>query len=119
MQTKTPLIFEPNSENSERLEKLCQVTNLGVTELVNVLLDWPLTQIVDQHDSGLLQPVIQSFEYDTKEEALEIIARYERFISEDEPNIYHPDAKPARTRDGHWEIKFKSTHPSDEGARYQ
>jgi hypothetical protein len=43
MQTKTPLIFEPNSENSERLEKLCQVTNLGVTELVNVLLDWPLT----------------------------------------------------------------------------
>jgi hypothetical protein len=119
MQIETPLIFEPNPENAERLTKLCQVTNLGLSDLVNVLLDQPLTQIVDHHDSGLLRPVLQSFEYDTKEEALAVIAGYERFNSESDHFVYCDDAKPARTRDGRWEILFKSTHPDDEGAIYQ
>jgi len=35
---------EPTAEEREKI---------GVSELVNVLLDWPLTQIVDHHDSGL------------------------------------------------------------------
>jgi len=85
-----------------------------LSELVNVLLDWPLTQIVDDHDSGLLQPVLQ---YDTKEEALNVIARYESFVSEDGSGVYHSDAKPARTREGNWRILFKSIDPWDEPKR--
>jgi len=104
---------------ADHLEKLCQITNLGVSDLVNVLLDWPLTQIVDHHDSGLLQPVLQSFEYDTKEEALAAIAGYERFVSESDDCCYDHNAKPARTRDGRWRILFKSTDPDDEGAIYK
>jgi hypothetical protein len=113
--------FIPEPDISERLEKLCQAANLGVNEAINILLDSPLEQIIEHRDSGLLRPFFQSVEFDTKEEALAAIAGYERFISEDEGFDYSDDAKPARTRDGHWEIKFKSTHPWDEaeGARYQ
>jgi len=111
--------FIPEPDIAERLKKLCQVTNLRLSELVNVLLDWPLTQIVDHHDSGMFQPILQSFEYNTKEEALAAIAGYERFSFGNDHFVYCADAKPARTRDGHWEILFKGTHPWDEaeGAR--
>jgi hypothetical protein len=70
--------------------------------------------------SFLLQYCIQSSTYRDKEDALSIIARYESFVSEDDSGCYHPNAKPRRTREGDWEILFRSTHPWDEGeARYQ
>jgi hypothetical protein len=114
------ITFDAEPDVADHLEKLCRITSLGAGELINILLDPPLRQIIKDKDSGFLQCCIQAFVYEAKEEALEAIARYERFISEDESGCYHSDAKPARTRDGHWEILFKSTHPWDEGeARYQ
>jgi hypothetical protein len=110
------ITFDPEPDIAEKLQTLSQVVNLGAGDLINVLLRSPLSQIVDDHDCGLLRPIFQSFEYDTKEEALAVIASYEGFISEDASRVYHPDAKPARTRDGHWEILFKSTHLREQGA---
>jgi hypothetical protein len=111
--------FIPEPEIADRLEKLCQVASLKVGEVINILLDSPLEQIIERRDSSLLQCCIHPFVYDTKEEALETIAGYERFISESDDCCYDHDAKPARTRDGHWRILFKSIDPNEEGARYQ
>ena len=114
------ITFDPEPNVADRLEKLCQVTNQGAGTLINILLASPLWQTIETHDCDFLQCCIQPFVYDTKEEALEIIARYDRFISENDHFVYCADAKPARTRDGHWEILFKSTYPDDEGeGRYQ
>jgi hypothetical protein len=71
-----------------------------------------LRQIVEDKDASFLQCCIQPFVYDTKEEVLEVIAGYERFVAESDGR-YSDDAKPARTRDGYWKILFKSTHPWD------
>jgi integrase len=98
--------FDPEPDVAERLEMLCRITNLETGDLINNLLDSPLSQIIDDHDCGLLRPVLQSFEFDTKEEALAAIAGYDRFVSEDEGFHYSDDAKPARTRDGRWEILY-------------
>jgi hypothetical protein len=113
--------FDLEPELAEHLEKLCWITNLGAGELINLILEPPLSQIIEDHDTYLLQGFIHPLVFDTKEEALDIIARYEHFDSEDEDSgVYRYDVAPARTRDGHWEIKFKSTHPWDEGeAIYQ
>jgi hypothetical protein len=111
--------FIPEPEIADRLKKLCQAANLEASEAINILLDSPLEQIIGQRDSSLLQGCIHPFVYDTKEQALETIAGYERFISESDDGCYDHDAKPARTRDGHWRILFKSTDPDDEGAIYQ
>ena len=111
--TTNTVTFGPEPEVAECLEKLCLITNLDPSELINTLLASSLSQTIENNDSGLLQWLIRSFAYDTKEEALAVIAGYEGFISE--PNaagVYHDDARPARTRDGHWEILFKSTHRS-------
>jgi hypothetical protein len=114
------ITFDPEPEIAERLEKLCQAANLEVNDAINILLDSPLRADHRQRDSSLLQCCIHPFVYDTKEEALETIASYERFISESHDGCYDHDAKPARTRDGHWKILFKSTHPWDAGeAIYQ
>jgi hypothetical protein len=114
------ITFDAEPDVADRLEKLCQVTNQGAGTLINILLAPFLRQIIEYRDSDFLQCCIQPFAYDTKEEALDIVARYESFVSEDKSGCYHSDAKPARTCDGHWEILFKSTHPWDEGeARYQ
>ena len=109
------ITFTPDPDVADHLEKLCQVTNQGVGTLINILLAPFLRQLIEDRDSDFLQCCIPPFVYDTKEEALDIIARYESFVSEDDSGCYHSDAKPARTRDGHWEILFKSTHPWDEG----
>jgi hypothetical protein len=115
--------FDLDPHIAERLEKLCWITNLETGELINLLLESPLPNTIGDGDTDLLQYCIQSSTYRDKEDALSIIARYESFVSElkDAGDIcYHRDAKPARTRDGYWEIEFKSTHPCDEGeARYQ
>jgi hypothetical protein len=112
--------FTPEPDIARRLEKLCQAASLEPNEAINILLDSPLEQIIEHRDSGLLRPFFQAVEFDTKEEALAEIAGYERFVSEDEGFHYSDDAKPARTRNGRWEILFKSTHPWDaEEARYQ
>jgi hypothetical protein len=114
------ITFDAEPDVADHLEKLCRITNLGAGELINILLGPPLRQIIKDKDSGFLQCCVQPFVYGTKEEALDIIARYESFISEDGSGCYHPDAKPRRTRGGDWEVVFKSTHPWDEGeARYQ
>jgi hypothetical protein len=110
------ITFDAEPDVADHLEKLSRITNLGLNELINLLLESPLRQIIEDKDSDFLQCCIQPFVYDTKEEALAVIAGYERFVSEDEDACYHSDAKPARTRDGHWEILFKSSHPWDEGA---
>jgi hypothetical protein len=109
------IAFTPEPDVAERLEKLCQAASLEVNEAINILLDSPLEQIIEQRDSCLLQCCIHPFVYDTKEEALSVIAGYKRFVSEDDSRCYRSGAKPARTSDGHWEILFKSTHPWDEG----
>ncbi len=111
--------FIPEPEIAERLEKLCQVASLKANEVINILLDSPLEQIIEYRDSSQFQCCIQPFLYDTKEEALSAIAGYERFNSENDHFVYCDDAKPARTRDGHWEILFKSTDPDDDGAIYR
>lgn len=111
--------FTPEPEIAERLEKLCQVAKLEASEIINILLDSPLEQIIEARDSSLLRCCIHPFVYDTKEEALAVIAGYERFISESDNCCYDHDAKPAQTRDGQWRILFRSTHPDEEGAIYQ
>jgi hypothetical protein len=113
------ITFTPEPDIAERLERLCQVANLEPSEALNILIASPLEQIVEHRDSGLLLPFFQSFEFDTKEEALAAIAGYERFVSEDEGFHYSDDAKPARTRNGRWEILFKSTYPDDQPAIYR
>ena len=111
--------FIPQPDIAQRLKKLCQVTNLEASEAINILLDSPLEQIVEGRDSSLLQSCIRPFVYDTKEQELETIAAYERFISEADDGCYDHDAKPARTRGGHWQILFKSTIPDEQPAIYQ
>lgn len=112
--------FDLEPRIAEHLEKLSQVTSVEISELINILIGWQLRQIIEHHDTGLLEMFIHPLVFDTKEEALDIIARYESFVSEDVSGCYHPDAKPRRTRGGDWEVVFKSTHPWDEGeARYQ
>lgn len=113
------ITFEPEPDVADQLEKLCQVANLEASEVINILIASPLNQIIEDRDAGLLRPIFQSFEFNAKEEALQAIAGYERFVSEDDSFCYSDDAKPARTRDGHWEILFKSTHPDDEGVIYR
>jgi hypothetical protein len=112
--------FELEPELAEHLEKLCGITNLGTGELINTLLADPLRQIIEDGDAHLLQSCIQPFVYATKEEALETIARYKRFVSEGDASVYHYDVAPRRTREGDWEILFRSTHPWDAGeSRYK
>jgi hypothetical protein len=115
--------FDLEPDVADHLEKLCQITNLGSSELINLLLESPLRQTIGDGDTDLLQYCIQSSTYRDKEDALSIIARYESFVSELKyagDTCYHPDAKPKRTREGDWEILFKSTHPWDaEEAIYQ
>jgi hypothetical protein len=79
-----------------------------------------LRQIIEDKDAQFLECCIRPFLYETEEEALAVIAGYERFVSENEDACYVADAKPARTRDSSWKILFKSIHPWDaEEARYQ
>ncbi len=112
--------FIPEPEIADRLEKLCQAASLKISQAINILIDSPLELIIDHKDSYLLQCCIHPFLHDTEEEALAVIAGYERFVSEDESSCYHSEAKPRRTSEGHWEIVFKSTHPWDaDEARYE
>jgi hypothetical protein len=111
--------FIPEPEIADRLEKLCQAANLEVNDAINILLDSPLDQIIEQRDSSLLQCCIHPFVYGSKEEALETITRYKRFFSESDDCCYDHDAKPARTQDGAWRILFRNTDPDDEGAIYR
>jgi hypothetical protein len=114
------ITYDAKPDVADHLEKLSQVTSVEISDLINILIGSLLSQIIEDHDTGLLQDFIHPLIFGTKEEALDIIARYESFVSEDESSCYHPDAKPARTRDGHWEILFKSTHPWDaDEARYR
>jgi hypothetical protein len=114
------ITFDAEPDVADHLEKLSQVTSVEISDLINILIGSLLSQIIDHHDTGLLQDFIHPLLFDNKEEALAIIANYERFVSEDESGCHHPDAKPRRTRDGDWEIVFRSTHPWDaEEARYQ
>jgi hypothetical protein len=114
------ITFDAEPDLANHLEKLSQVTSVEISELINILIGSLLRQITEGHDTGLLQDFIHPLLFDTKEEALDIIARYERFVSEDDSGCYHPDAKPRRTREGDWEVVFKSTHPWDaDEARYQ
>jgi len=111
--------FDVEPDLGEHLEKLCRITNLGAGEIISLILEPPLRQIIEDHDTGLLQDFIHPLVFDTKEEALAVIDGYERFISESDNCCYDHDAKPARTRDGQWRILFRSTHPDEEGAIYQ
>jgi hypothetical protein len=95
--------FELESELAEHLERLCGITNLGTGELINTLLADPLRQIIEDGDAHLLQRYIQPFVYATKEEALETIARYKRFVPEGDASVYHYDVAPRRTREGDWD----------------
>lgn len=92
--------FIPEPEIADRLEKLCQVANFEASVAINILLDSPLEQIIEQRDSSLLRICIHPFVYDTKEQALETIGGYERFVAETEGYHYDHDAKLARTREG-------------------
>jgi hypothetical protein len=115
--------FDLEPHIAEHLEKLCRITKVGSSELINLLLESPLEQVFGLGDTSFLQAYIQPFVHETKEEALAVISGYEAFVTELRDagdTCYTADAKPARTRDGHWEILFKSTHPWDaEEARYQ
>jgi hypothetical protein len=111
------LTLNPRSQTAWK--NFARAASLDVGQAINILLDSPLEQIIETRDSSSLQCCIHPFVYDTKEEALAVIAGYERFISESDGCCYDHDAKPARTRDGHWRILFKSIDPNEEGARYQ
>lgn len=117
------ITFSPEPEVAARLEKLCQVTNLELDELLNTILDSPLRQIIEDGDTGLLQAFIKPYRYLDKEDALAVIQNYERFVAELKASgdtCFDDDAKPARTSDGYWRVLFKSTHPEEqEGAIYR
>ena len=112
--------FDLEPHIAEQLEKLSWITNLEPGELITFILEPPLNQIIEHHDTYLLQDFIHPLVFNTKEEALDIIARYEHFDSEDEDTgIYRYDVAPARMPNGFWKIMFRSTHPWDKGAIYQ
>jgi hypothetical protein len=117
------ITFTAEPEIAERLEKLCRITKVGSSELINLLLESPLEQVFGLGDTSLLRAYIQPFIHETKESAVEVIAGYEAFAAELRAagdTCCVADAKRRRTREDDWEVVFKSTHPWDEGeARYQ
>jgi hypothetical protein len=71
--------------------------------------------MIDEGDTGILSHFIRLLEFETKEDAMVVVRNYEAFVQQlrDAGDYcYHDDAKPARTKQGQWEILFKSTLPS-------
>jgi hypothetical protein len=111
------LTFSPEPEIAARLEKLCKITGLSIDQLLNTLLDDQTEQIVDDGDTNGIQWLLSPFNYDTKEAALGVIAGYDAFVAELKAagdRCYHDQAAPTRTKDGQWELVFKSTDPRGE-----
>jgi hypothetical protein len=101
---------------ANQLQYLHAITGEDISSLVNTILSPTLTQMIDDGDTGILSHFIGLLEFETKEEAMVVIKNYEAFVQrlrEGGDQCYHPDAKPARTKQGQWEILFKSTLPSN------
>jgi hypothetical protein len=109
-------IFEPDTGVEAQLKQLQQITGEDSSWLINTILSPTLTQMIDDGDTCVLSHFIGLLEFETKEDAMVVIKNYEAFVHrlrEGGDRCYHPDAKPARTKQGQWEILFKSTLPSN------
>jgi hypothetical protein len=49
------ITFTAEPEIAERLEKLCRITKVGSSELINLLLESPLEQVFGLGDNSLLR----------------------------------------------------------------
>jgi len=58
--------FDLEPHIAEQLEKLYWITNLEPGELITLILEPPLNQIIEDHDSYLLQGFIHPLVFDTK-----------------------------------------------------
>jgi len=52
------ITFDAEPGVADHLEKLCRTMNLGAGELINMFIESPLSQIIEDHDTGLLQGFI-------------------------------------------------------------
>jgi hypothetical protein len=103
-----------DKEVATHLQLLHEITGEDVSWLANEILSSPLSQIGDG-DTCALSHFIGLQEFETKEDAMVVVRNYETFLQklrDDGDRCYHPDAKPARTKQGQWQILFKSTLPS-------
>jgi hypothetical protein len=112
-----------DTDVAAQLRALHAITGEDVSCLANTILSSTLTQI-DEGDTCVLSHFIRSQEFETKEHAMVVVKNYEAFVQNLKDggcHCYHDDAKPARTKQGQWEILFKSTHPFNDAAveRYE
>jgi hypothetical protein len=95
-----------SSENSRRLELLSNISGTSAEAIVNQLLDQILGQVVNDGDTGLLEFVLRPLRYDSKEEVLAVISRYDAFASAQAHTS--SVAKPMReVSTGLWMIAFR------------
>jgi hypothetical protein len=74
------ITFEREPDIAEWLTELTRITGETPSDLINLILDPWLRQAIANGDTGLLQSVLQSFEFETKEEALVMLDGYNRFV---------------------------------------
>jgi hypothetical protein len=111
--------FNAEPEIAARIEKLRQITNLDLDQVINRLLSDNTEQIVDDGDTDGIQWLLSPYSFDRKEAALEAVRGYDAFIAELKAGgdrCYHDQAKAIR-KNGKWEIMFKSTDPRDVKAK--
>jgi hypothetical protein len=112
--------FNPTPDNARRLTKLAELTGLDSATLINLLLEAPLEQMIDEGDSDYLRSVLYQLRFPTKEAAAEVISRYEDFCTTIGACCYQASAAPMRDFcDGSWRLSFRSKNPEDAGARYE
>ena len=100
---------------ADQLRAYNAITGEDISSIVNTILSPTLTQMIDEGDTGILSHFIRLQEFETKEDAMVVVQNYESFVQKLKDagdRCYHDDAKPARTKQGQWEILFKSTVPS-------
>ena len=118
--TKMRMNLKLTPDNARRLDKLAELTGLDIVTLINLLLEAPLEQMIDEGDSNYLRRVLYQLRFATKEAAAEVITRYEDFCTTISAGCYYASAAPMRDfSDGSWRLSFRSGQYQDQSARYE